>query len=100
MRIRIRAEEAIQILEKIPHKKFREAVNQHWTVSKDGIVADHSILWLFCWCKNGLNSKAAREEAVNAWNTIMPVPFRIYEPEIDHDGARKYRYSKSVRIIP
>ena len=88
----------MKMLLRIPHKLARRAIPGQWIVSDNWIVMDCSLLWLFCWCKNGLNSSAARKEAIHVWDSILPVLFREFEPTINHEMARKYRYLRSTLL--
>ena len=92
MKLRVSPADALKVLSRIRHKTFRGALASRWTVSDDWLVEETSSFWLFCWCKTGMNSVTAKNEAIQAWDMIMPISFRAYEPTVNHNEARKKRY--------
>lgn len=86
----------------IPHANCRHAVQRgRWRVLPGGVVAQPSLLWLFCWAKTGQGSPAARDVARAVFNAIIqpdpppPVgltPYEWADGRIDHGDAKRHRY--------
>lgn len=93
MHLIVPADEAIKQLLSIPHSTCTKAIDHHWRVDRDGNVRAQSVLWLFCWAKTGMNSEPAREASVSVFNNILPRSFADLDAVLDHEYARKARYS-------
>uniref|UniRef100_A0A7V4XU88 Uncharacterized protein n=1 Tax=Acidobacterium capsulatum TaxID=33075 RepID=A0A7V4XU88_9BACT len=93
MYLRVTAEEARKRLLSIPHSTCTKAIDEHWKVDQDGKVRAQSVLWLFCWAKTGMNSEEARRSSVLVFDTILSRSFASLDAVLDHQYARKARYS-------
>jgi hypothetical protein len=93
LHLKIPAAEARKKLAGLRHGVFNQGVENHWKTNDDGSVRAQSVLWLFCWAKTGMGSKKAREHAERAFDTILPIPFKELDAVLDHEYARKARYS-------
>jgi hypothetical protein len=94
VKLKISPEAARILILSIPHKTCAKALADHWRVRPDGSVATQSILWLFCWAKTGMNSAEARLVAAQVFDQLLPIAFNDCDRAIDHEYARKYRYSQ------
>lgn len=72
VKLKVTCEEALKRLNTIPHANFKKALRngRNWLVY-DGNVRARSVLWLFCWAKNGQNSQLAETEARRVFNSIL-----------------------------
>jgi hypothetical protein len=52
------------------------------------------MLWLFCWAKTGMGSEDARVVAIDVFDQVFHFTFAHCEALIDHEYARKFRYSR------
>ena len=86
-------DEVRKLVLSIPHKTCARAVEENWKVAPDGSVRAQSVLWLFCWAKTGMNSEHARQVARGVFDEIMPISFAEFDAAVDHQYARKSRYT-------
>ena len=93
MRLQVPPQEAIQLLETIPHKTCRTAIQTRWHVGSNGHVAAQSALWLFCWAKTGMGSPEAESESRRIFNLHFPIAFENFDAQVPHEYARRNRYS-------
>jgi hypothetical protein len=91
MRLNLQNNEALQLLELIPHKTCRRAIPTHWVVI-GGHAKAQSVLWLFCWAKTGMNSPEAAAVSRDIFNRLFPVSFADFDARVPHDYARIHRY--------
>jgi hypothetical protein len=81
-----------RLLHSVGHKTCIGAIGHQWKQDA-GDVAGHSVFWLYCWGKTGMNSESARRAAVQAFNAIFPVSFARFDAVVDHEQARRCRYA-------
>ena len=95
--MKVAMEEARTEIGRIEHASCQAGMARHWKAVKDEedneIATVQSICWLFCWAKTGQNSNRARIQAKLAFDTIFDRPFDWLCKRLDHDLARKWRYS-------
>jgi hypothetical protein len=85
-------DESRRLLNSIGHKTCIGAIGHQWKQDADD-VADHSVFWLYCWGKSGMNSESARQAAIRAFDAIFPVSFARFDAVVDQEEARKWRYA-------
>lgn len=92
MRLNVPNYEALQLLESVPHKTCRRAIQTHWRTTQAGDVAAQSVLWLFCWAKTGMNSPEAAAVSRELFDRLFPVSFSDFDSRVPHNYARTNRY--------
>ena len=92
MKITVSEKQSRALIDQIPHPICRKAAIHRWFFEGNGIVADKSVNWLFCWGKTGMGRPAAAHQAVTVFNSIFPVTFAQYDGTVTHEHARKHRY--------
>jgi hypothetical protein len=95
MRLKVTTQHARTLIDQIPHSTCVRAAAQRWHVADDGTVRAQSVLWLFCWAKTGMGSPVAAEEARRVFDLILPVTFDQVNARVDHEYARRGRYSRA-----
>ena len=92
--LRVSREHALTVLDRVDHATYRKAlVDGHWIVDSDGHVKAQSVCWLFCWAKSGMGSERVAEAARLAFDEILDVPYLEFDAHVNHDWAKKVRYS-------
>ena len=92
--LQISPKEASELLGNIPNKTFERALERNWHCNDEGYISAQSVLWLFCWAKTGMGSQWAAMEAQSVFDRIFPFTYNFFDSRIDHEWARKMRYSK------
>jgi len=92
IKVRVAPEDAQKILRTVDHEKFLNALESHWKVFEDGHPRAQSICWLFCWAKNGINSKRTEQEAKDVFNRLFDKSFEWFDRRVPHNLAREARY--------
>lgn len=93
MKLQCSSDEALKALQSVPHKTFQNAIFTYWHVDAKGNVSPQSVLWLFCWAKDGMGSEAVREKSQKAFNELLEIPYEEFDHKIPHEWARQKRYS-------
>jgi hypothetical protein len=93
-KLRVSYEEAKSLLSDIPNATFQRAIKRNWHVNEEGYANAQSILWLFCWAKTGMGSLESELEAQNVFNKIFPFTYEFFDSRVDHEWARRMRYSR------
>lgn len=93
MRLKVSTSEALKQLRSIPHKSCGKAIEKHWRCDEEGNISAQSAFWLFCWAKTGMNSEEARQVSIRVFDNLLPVSFADLDAIIDHEYARRARYS-------
>lgn len=86
---------AEKLLSQVTHSAFRKGFDKNWCVLKTAEVPAHSICWLFCWAKTGMNSEDTAKQIERIFNQIFDPGYTWLDSHIDHGTARRLRYSRS-----
>lgn len=89
MRLKVSNEQAIQMLESIPHKTCRGAIQTRWRVTPEGVATTQSVLWLFCWAKTGMNSPDAAAASREVFNRFFITTFADFDGRVRHESATR-----------
>jgi hypothetical protein len=92
MQSRQSVDDSQRLLHSVGHKTFIGAIGHQWKQDANE-VADHSVFWLYCWGKTGMNSESARQAAMRTFDAIFPVSFALFDEVVDHEQARRWRYA-------
>jgi hypothetical protein len=91
---------ARKLLGEIPHITCQRAVKKHWRRdSNDGALVQ-SVLWLFCWAKNGMGSGAAESKAREIFDHLRPEgrSFTDFDRRVGYSYAVRNRYSSDAHV--
>lgn len=95
LKLILSTDKALEKLKSNSHKTFRDSIEKHWTVDKNGYVKSQSICWLFCWGKTKEVSKQnGANEAREFFNDLLGIPFDKFDNQIPHEWAQWARYTK------
>jgi hypothetical protein len=93
MEIKIPYSESCELLKTIPHSSCRNAIENNWLINDAGKIKAHSICWLFCWAKTGMNSKKTELESKKVFDKIFgEMAFQNFDTHVEHEWARWARY--------
>jgi len=97
IRLGVSPEEALRLLQQVPHDNFLKTLDSRWQVDDAGNVKAQSIYWLFCWAKTGNSSLDAAEACRSVFNKIFDktkynMTYNWFDSKIDHEWAQKARY--------
>jgi hypothetical protein len=92
MRSRQSADDSRRLLHSIEHKTCIKAIGREWIQDGDDVAA-HSVFWLYCWGKAGMNCEPARQTSIRVFDTILPISFAQFDAVVDHEQARRLRYA-------
>ncbi len=91
---------AKKLLGEIPHITCQRAIQNRWRRdSNDGVTAQ-SVLWLFCWAKNGMGSGAAESKAKEIFDHLRPEgrSFADFDRRVGYPYAVRNRYSSDADV--
>jgi len=88
----MKPDEAMKLLNGIPHNTCQIGLTKHWHVLSNGDVKNQSACWLACWAWTGLGSEKARVESESVFNKIFPIDFSAFKKRVSHKVARDNRY--------
>lgn len=91
--LKVSTNEARNVLGRVPHQTLQDAVSRNWNVDPDRTIDGRSVCWLYCWAKTGMGSQNAAEAAERAFDDLVDVSFDRFDAVVDHEWARRARYS-------
>jgi hypothetical protein len=91
--IKVSYNKSIELLNAISHSSCIKAIRKNWLISDTGKIKAHSICWLFCWAKTGMNSKKTKMESEKVFDKIFgEMSFQNFDAHVEHEWARWARY--------
>jgi len=97
LRRRVDSAKASRRFELVKHRKFQDALEQHWQVDQDGNAMVQTVCWLFCWAVTGINSRRTADECRDIFNSMFDFDkdkdaYTWFLNNVGHEAAREFRY--------